>query len=72
MPISFRKSIKLGKNIKVNLSKSGVGVSAGVKGARISRGPRGTRIGASAGGLSYQKQIGKASKKRRWWLLWLA
>jgi len=72
MPISFRKSIKIGKHLKVNLSKSGVGLSAGVKHARISTGPRGTRIGTSAGGLSYQKQIGKAPKKRHWWLLWLA
>ena len=36
MGFSFRKSIKLGKHTKLNISKSGVSVSTGVKGARVS------------------------------------
>lgn len=36
MGLNFRKSIKLPGGIRVNLSKKGVGVSAGVKGFRVS------------------------------------
>ena len=35
----FRKSINLGKGFKLNISKSGVGLSGGVKGARERRSP---------------------------------
>src|SRR3989344_2910165 len=35
MGFSLRKSIKLGKNTKLNLSGSGVSISTGVKGARV-------------------------------------
>lgn len=58
MGFNFRKSIKLGKNLRVNLSKSGVGLSAGVKGARVSVGPKGIRKTASipGTGISYTKQ----------------
>ncbi|HEX2950190.1 MAG TPA: DUF4236 domain-containing protein [Armatimonadota bacterium] len=38
----FRRSISLGKGVRLNLSKSGVGISAGVKGFRVGMGPRGT------------------------------
>ena len=38
-----RKSFKLG-GARLNLSKSGIGVSTGVKGFRVSSGPRGTRL----------------------------
>jgi len=54
---SFRKSIKFGP-MRVNFSKSGVGVSAGVKGARISTGPRGTYLNVGRGGVSYRQKIG--------------
>lgn len=37
MGFRFRKSINLGKHFKINLSKSGVGFSAGVKGFRVTR-----------------------------------
>ena len=37
MGIRIRKSINIGKHFKVNLSKSGVGFSAGVKGFRVTR-----------------------------------
>ena len=37
MGFRFRKSINLGKHFKINLSKSGVGFSAGIKGFRITR-----------------------------------
>lgn len=56
---SFRKSVKMGP-IRLNLSKSGVGISAGIKGARISAGPRGTYITLSAGGFQYRKKLDDA------------
>jgi hypothetical protein len=52
----FRKSIKFGP-FRINLSKSGVGVSAGVKGARISKGPRGTYINVGRGGIYYRQKL---------------
>ena len=39
MGIRFRRRIRLGKGIQQNLSKSGLGISAGVRGARIGTGP---------------------------------
>lgn len=54
MGFGFRKSIKLGP-ARINLSKSGVGFSAGVKGARIGVNARGRSYGSvSAGGFSYR------------------
>jgi len=53
---SFRRSIKMGP-LRVNFSRSGVGLSAGIKGARISAGPRGTYVTFSAGGFQYRKKL---------------
>lgn len=60
MPLRFRKSINLGGGIRLNLSKKGIGMSAGVKGFRVGTGPRGTRmsVGIPGSGLSFQKNIG--------------
>lgn len=57
MGFYFRKSVKFGP-MRLNFSKSGIGVSAGVKGARISAGPRGTYIHAGSGGFYYSQRIG--------------
>lgn len=62
MGFYFRKSVKLGP-MRLNFSKSGVGVSAGVKGARVSVGPRGTYVHAGAGGFYYSQRIGGPSVK---------
>lgn len=61
----FRKTIKLGP-VRVNLSKSGVGVSAGAKGFRVGVGPGGKPyVSASGYGVSYRKQLGgKGSSKK--------
>lgn len=53
----FRKSVRFGP-LRFNFSKSGIGVSAGVKGARISTGPRGTYVHAGSHGFYYQQKIG--------------
>lgn len=60
MGFYFRKSVKFGP-MRFNFSKSGIGVSAGVKGARISAGPRGTYVHAGAGGFYYRQRIGGSS-----------
>ena len=66
MPLRFRRSISLGKFLRLNLSKSGVGVSAGVKGLRAGIGTRGPY--ASAGlpgtGISAQVYAGKGKSGR--------
>jgi Protein of unknown function (DUF4236) len=56
--VSFylRKSLNFGP-IRFNLSKSGIGVSAGVRGLRIGTGPRGNYIHAGRGGLYYRKTL---------------
>lgn len=63
MGFNFRKSIKLGKGTKLNLSKSGIGLSTGTKGFRVSKGPRGSKVtaGIPGTGIYYTKNIG--SKK---------
>ena len=59
MSLRFRKSIKLGGGVKVNLSKSGIGYSIGTKGARITKTTNGrtrTTIGIPNTGISYVKE----------------
>src|SRR5689334_16721594 len=56
MGFYVHKSTKIGP-IRLNYSKSGVGVSAGVRGARISTGPRGTYVTVGAGGVYYRKKL---------------
>lgn len=53
---SYRRSLAFGP-LRVNVSKSGVGVSAGVRGARISTGPRGTYIHVGKGGFRYSQRL---------------
>jgi hypothetical protein len=59
MSFYFRKSKTLTKNSKLNFSKSGVGISGGIKGARIgvnSKGQIYTHIGRN--GIYYKKNLG--------------
>ena len=67
MGLRFGKSIRIGKYIRLNISRSGIGFSAGVKGLRIGTGPRGTRFTASlpGTGLSYVKQFSSGKKSTR-------
>ena len=59
----FRKSINLGKGFKLNISKSGVGLSGGVKGARVSVGPRGVRRTFSIPGTGISNTKTYSTKK---------
>ncbi len=52
-----RKSLKAGP-FRFNLSKSGLGVSAGVPGFRVGSGPRGNYVRMGAGGVYYQASVG--------------
>src|SRR5579859_4534276 len=58
MPLYFRRSVRLGGGVRMNLSKSGVGFSFGTKGCRVSTGPRGTYINVGAKGVYYRQKIG--------------
>lgn len=56
MGLSFRKSIKVGRNTRVNLSKTGgIGLSTGVKGARVSVNRKGARTQVGSNGVYYRK-----------------
>ena len=66
MGLNFRKSISLGKLAKLNLSKSGVGLSFGVRGARYSVNTNGSRratLGIPGTGVSYTKTFSSKNKK---------
>ena len=56
MGFRFRKSIPIGKHFRINLSKSGVGYSCGVKGARFTKTANGknrTTLSVPGTGISY-------------------
>jgi hypothetical protein len=61
MGIYLRKSIGVGP-LRFNLSKSGIGVSAGIKGLRLGAGPRGNYIHMGRNGLYYRKTISTPGK----------
>ncbi|MGH2332413.1 DUF4236 domain-containing protein [Thermoanaerobacter mathranii] len=61
----FRKSISLGKGVRINVSKSGIGFSVGKRGARIGVGPRGiyTSFGIPGTGLYTINYLNKKKKQ---------
>ncbi len=65
MGFRIRKSFKLGPLGRVNLSKSGLSVSMGVRGARVNVGPKGTRmtVGLPVTGLSYSTKLGGSTQR---------
>jgi hypothetical protein len=64
LPFYVRKSVSAGP-FRFNFSKSGVGVSVGVKGLRIGTGPRGHYIHAGRGGLYYRATLGSTGGSRK-------
>ena len=52
----LRKSLGFGP-LRINLSKSGLGGSVGVKGLRVGSGPRGPYFHAGRGGLYYRTSL---------------
>lgn len=68
MGLNFRKSISLGKLLKVNVGKSSASISAGVKGFHYSvstTGKRRATIGIPGTGLSYTKTFGGKSDSKK-------
>jgi len=63
MGFYLRKSIKVGP-LRFNLSKSGVGVSAGVRGARVGMGPRGNYVHVGRHGAYYRATLPGARPTR--------
>lgn len=65
MGFRFRKSIKLGSGFKINLSKSGIGYSWGIKGFRLTKTAKGkSRATASipGTGISFSTETGTKKK----------
>jgi hypothetical protein len=56
MALYLKKTFKFGP-FSINLSKSGIGFSAGIKGARVSKGPRGTFVNIGKNGIYYRKSL---------------
>ena len=67
MGVRFRKSKKLGP-FRFTLSKSGIGVSAGVKGLRVTKSASGrvrTTVSIPGTGISYVQEGEAAVKKKK-------
>ncbi len=64
MGLNFRKSLSIGKLFRLNFSKRGVGISAGVKGARISLNKQGVRETVSLPGTGLSWSERQSFKKR--------
>lgn len=66
MGLNFRKSINLG-GLRINISKSGIGISGGVKGARITKSANGktsVHLSVPGTGISYDKVISSDKDKK--------
>lgn len=68
MGFRFRKSTPIGKHFRINLSKSGVGYSWGVKGARFTKTANGknrTTLSAPGTGISYTTESKAHTSKKK-------
>lgn len=63
MSMYLRTSIRLGP-VRVGVSKSGIGVSAGIPGLRVGGGPRGSYVRVGAAGVSYRATGGGRRAQR--------
>ena len=64
MGFYIRKGFNFGP-LRLNLSRSGLGASIGVKGARIGVGPRGSYVHLGRGGLYYRQTIAPPSPREQ-------
>lgn len=60
MGLFLRKALSTGP-IRLNISKSGFGISGGMKGARLSAGPSGLHVFAGRNGMYYRKSLNAKS-----------
>lgn len=68
MRLRYRKSINLGGGFRINLSKSGVGYSWGVKGYRVTKTAGGkvrTTTSIPGTGISFVEETGSNSRRRK-------
>jgi len=67
MPIRFRKTIKIGPGLKLNLSKGGVSFTIGKKGYHINIGKHGVKqtVGIPGTGISHMSYLGKDDDDER-------
>lgn len=63
MSFYIRKYARVGP-LRLNFSKSGVGVSAGVKGLRIGTGPRGNYVHMGRNGLYYRQSLNSLTQQQ--------
>ena len=62
---SFRRSLNLGGGVRLNFSKSGVGVSGGIRGFRFGMSPNGRHyVSCGAAGVRYQQSYGTATQNQ--------
>lgn len=61
MGLSFRKSFKVGP-VRLNLSRSGLGMSTGVKGFRVGVGPRGNYVQGGHDGVYFHQSLSAAKR----------
>jgi hypothetical protein len=64
VPFYLRKSFSFGP-LRINLSKSGLGASAGVTGLRVGGGPKGKYLHAGRGGLYYRKSLNEPKEAEK-------
>lgn len=67
MPFRLHKSFKLAPGLRINLSKSGIGLSAGPRGFKLNRGPRGLYLHTSipGSGISHSTRLGGGKRAAR-------
>lgn len=67
MGFRFRKSVKLMPGVRLNIGKSGVSASLGVKGASVNIGKRGVRstAGIPGTGISYSENLTSGDNTRQ-------
>lgn len=59
-----RRSLRMGP-VRWNLSKSGIGMSVGIRGLRVGTGPRGAYVAGGRGGLYFRQQLGQSTRSIR-------
>ncbi|UDL03742.1 DUF4236 domain-containing protein [Marinobacter sp. CA1] len=64
MAFRFQRRLKVAPGIRLNVSKGGVGLSAGPRGASVSMGRRGVygNMGVPGTGLSFRENLNKGQK----------
>ena len=67
MPWGFRRSLRIAGPLRLNFSKSGLGLSLGVPGLHAGRGPRGSyvRAGLPGTGIYYRTSLGPRPVRTR-------